>query len=163
MKLRISHGVSAGALVLLAAAISLSVHAKEQPMATASGPFDVKLSALDAYNRDDASMGRRAIDKQFHGALEATSRGEMLSVGTARDNGGYVAIERVTGTLDGRAGSFALQHNATMTAGVPYMNIVVVPGSGTGALSGIAGRMTIDIAAGGAHSYRFEYELPPGA
>jgi len=158
MKLRIRDTIFVGAALVALSAIH--TNAKEQPMATASGPFDVKLTALDAYNRNDASMGRRALDKQFHGALEASSQGEMLSVGTARDNGGYVAIERVTGTLDGRSGSFALQHNATMTAGVPAMNIVVVPGSGTGALSGISGRMTIDIAAGGAHSYTFEYELP---
>jgi len=164
MKLRIRRRtLFAATLAALFAATTFHTQAKEHPMATAHGPFDVKLTALDAYNRGDASMGRRALDKQFHGALEATSQGEMLSVGTARDNGGYVAIERVTGTLDGRAGSFALQHNATMTAGVPAMNIVVVPGSGTGALSGISGRMTIEIAAGGAHSYTLEYALPPAA
>src|SRR6185312_16440810 len=72
----------------------------------ASGPFDVKLATLEAYNRSDAAMGRRSIDKRFHGELDAISQGEMLSVGTARDNGGYVAIERVTGTLHGRSGSF---------------------------------------------------------
>jgi Protein of unknown function (DUF3224) len=130
---------------------------------TATGPFDVKLDALQTYNQADPSMGRRSIDKRFHGELDATSKGEMLSVGTARDNGGYVAIERVTGTLAGRSGSFALQHNATMTAGVPYLNIVVVPGSGTGELSGLSGSMNIDIAPGGAHSYRFDYSLPPAA
>ena len=105
-------------------------------------------------------MGRRSIDKQFHGDLEATSRGEMLSVGTARDNAGYVAIERVTGTLSGRKGSFALMHDATMTQGVPALHIIVVPGSGTDELSGLSGTMAIEIAAGGAHSYSFTYSLP---
>src|SRR5512143_409480 len=98
---------------------------------TATGPFDVTLDTLQPYNQADPSMARRSIDKRFHGDLDAHSQGEMLSVGTARDNGGYVAIERVTGTLHGRRGSFALQHNATMTRGVPHLNIVVVPGSGS--------------------------------
>ena len=129
---------------------------------TAHGPFDVELGMLQTYNQADPAMGRRSIDKRFHGDLDATSRGEMLSVGTSRDNGGYVAIERVTGTLHGRSGSFALQHNATMTAGVPYLNIVVVPGSGTGELAGSSGSMKIDIAPGGAHAYRFDYTLPSG-
>ena len=125
----------------------------------AKGPFEVKVAPLDSYNKE---LGRMSLDKQFHGDLEARSQGEMLSVGTARDNGGYVAIERVTGTLHGRSGSFALQHNATMTAGVPYLNIVVVPGSGTGELAGLSGSMQIDIAPGGAHAYRFDYTLPSG-
>jgi hypothetical protein len=127
----------------------------------ATGPFDVKLATLEPYNKSDATMARRSLDKQFHGDLDAASQGEMLSVGTARDNAGYVAIERVTGKLHGRAGSFALQHNATMTQGVPYLNIIVVPGSGTDELKGLSGSMKIDIAPGGAHSYRFEYTLQP--
>ncbi|HET7584962.1 MAG TPA: DUF3224 domain-containing protein [Gemmatimonadaceae bacterium] len=128
----------------------------------ATGPFDVHLSPLEAYNQDPgAGIGRMGLDKRYHGGLEATSTGEMLSAGSARSSGGYVAIERVTGTLDGRRGSFALQHNATMDAGTPELNIIVVPGSGTGELAGLSGRMTIDIAAGGAHSYELEYELNP--
>jgi len=126
----------------------------------ASGPFDVKLNLLETYNKDDATMGRRSIDKQFHGDMEATSQGEMLSVGSAKDSGGYVAIERVTGTLQGRRGTFALQHNATMSSGVPSLNIIVVPGSGTGELAGLSGQMMINIAPGGAHSYAFDYTLP---
>lgn len=125
----------------------------------AAGSFDVKLTVLDAYNKDDAAMGRRSLDKQFHGDLEATSRGEMLSVGSAQGSGGYVAIERVIGALHGRSGSFALQHNATMSRGTPDLNIIVVPGSGTGELSGLSGTMTINIAPGGAHSYEFDYSL----
>ena len=152
--------------VLLGAAFALPNHSHATQeittMQQAKGPFDVKLATLAPYNGDDAAMGRRSIDKQFHGDLEAVSRGEMLSVGTARDNGGYVAVERVTGTLAGRRGSFALMHNATMTQGVPALNIVVVPGSGTGELSGLSGAMTIEIAPGGAHSYAFSYTLPAG-
>jgi len=126
----------------------------------ARGPFDVKLAPLETYNKDaDAKLARMSLDKQFHGDLDATSQGEMLSSGSAKDSGGYVAIERVTGSLGGRRGSFALMHNATMTRGAPYMNIVVVPGSGTGELAGLSGKMTIEIAAGGAHSYDFEYAL----
>jgi hypothetical protein len=128
--------------------------------AHASGPFDVKLNLLEPYTKNDPAFGRRSLDKQFHGGLEATSQGEMLSVGSAQGSGGYVAIERVIGTLHGRKGSFALQHNATMTQGAPYLNIVVVPGSGTGELVGLTGTMQIQIAPGGAHSYSFEYALP---
>jgi len=126
---------------------------------TASGPFDVKLSLLEPYNKNDPAFGRRSLDKQFHGDLEATSQGEMLSVGSAQGSGGYVAIERVSGSLHGRKGSFALQHNATMTQGVPFLNIIVVPGSGTGELSGLRGSMKINIAPGCAHSYEFTYSL----
>jgi hypothetical protein len=127
--------------------------------ARAIGPFDVKLNLLEPYNKNDPAFGRRSLDKQFHGDLEARSQGEMLSVGSAQGSGGYVAIERVTGSLHGRKGSFALQHNATMTQGAPYLNIIVVPGSGTGELAGLSGSMQIQIAPGGAHSYLFEYAL----
>jgi hypothetical protein len=125
----------------------------------ASGAFEVKLNLLEPYNKHDTGFGRRSIDKQFHGDLDATSQGEMLSVGSAQGSGGYVAIERVTGTLQGRQGSFALQHNATMTQGVPYLNIIVVPGSGSGDLIGLSGTMRINIAPDGAHSYEFDYAL----
>ena len=125
----------------------------------ASGPFQVKLNLLEPYVKSDPGFGRRSIDKQFHGDLEATSQGEMLSVGSAQGSGAYVAIERVSGSLHGRKGSFALQHNATMTGGVPYLNIIVVPGSGTGELTGLSGTMKIHIAPGGAHSYEFDYSL----
>jgi hypothetical protein len=129
----------------------------------ARGPFDVKVSPLDAYNKDEGvNLGRMSIDKQFHGDLEATSKGEMLAAGSGAkgSSGGYVALEKVTGTLHGRSGSFVLQHNATMTRGEPYMNIIVVPDSGSGALTGLSGKMNIIIAAGGKHSYEFDYNLP---
>jgi len=126
----------------------------------ASGSFEVKLGPLGPYNTDDGGkLGRMSIDKQFRGDLEATSKGEMLSAGTdVKGSAGYVAIERVTGLLNGRSGSFVLQHNATMTRGEPYLNIVVVPDSGTGALKGLTGTMAI-IIADGRHSYKFDYSL----
>ena len=129
---------------------------------SATGPFEVKLApqALSAV-AEPSGLGRMSLDKQFHGALEATSNGEMLSwMDAARSSGAYVAMETVRGTLDGRAGSFVLMHGSTMNRGEPSQSISVVPGSGTGALAGLTGRMVVDIAPGGAHSYRFEYTLP---
>lgn len=127
----------------------------------ATGPFEVKLNPLSTYDNSEGSLlGRMSIDKQFHRDLEATSKGEMLSAMTSvKGSAGYVAIERVSGTLDGRSGTFALQHNATMTRGVPQLVITVVPDSGTEQLAGLAGAMTIDIV-DGKHSYDFEYTLP---
>lgn len=124
------------------------------------GTFDVKLSPLDPHNRnEEARIARMAIDKQFHGELDATSQGEMLSAGTAvKGSAGYVAVERVTGTLQGRRGSFTLQHNATMIRGAPYLNIIVVPDSGSGELKGITGTMNIRVEHG-THYYEFEYSL----
>ena len=129
-------------------------------MHNAAGTFDVKINPLAPYNTAaGAKLGRLSIDKQFHGDLEATSQGEMLSVGTdIKGSAGYVAIERVTGKLNGRSGGFVLQHNATMTRGAPYLNIIVVPDSGTGELVGLSGTMHIIIAEG-KHSYDFQYSL----
>jgi len=128
----------------------------------ASGTFEVKLNPLPAYNTSaDAKLGRMSIDKQFHGGLEGTSQGEMLSAMTdVRGSAGYVAIERVDGTLNGRRGSFVLQHNATMSRGEPYLNIIVVPDSGSGELAGLSGSMKI-IITDGRHSYEFDYTLAP--
>jgi Protein of unknown function (DUF3224) len=127
-------------------------------MNKAAGTFDVKINPLAPYNTSgEAKLARLSIDKHFHGDLEATSQGEMLSAGTdTKGSAGYVAIERVTGTLNGRSGGFTLQHNATMTRGAPYLNISVVPDSGTGELAGLSGTMHIIIAKG-QHSYEFEY------
>jgi len=127
----------------------------------AEGQFDVKLAALPAYNDAEAArFGRRSIDKQFHGDLDAVSRGEMLSAGTAvPGSAGYVAIEYVTGSLHGRTGSFALQHTGTLDRGQPTLSVTVVPDSGTGELSGLRGSMDI-IITGSEHRYRFDYTLP---
>ena len=129
-------------------------------MPRASGTFEVKISPLTLNNSAaDASLGRLDIDKQFFGDLAATSRGEMLSAGTAvKGSAGYVAIERVSGTLQDRAGSFVLQHTGTMNRGEPQLSISVVPDSGTDELIGLSGTMTIKIA-DGVHSYEFDYTL----
>jgi hypothetical protein len=131
----------------------------------ASGPFDVKLTPQKPDNAaaESAGLGRMSIEKQFHGDLEATSAGEMLAAMSAiQGSAGYVAIERVSGTLHGRSGSFVLQHNATMTRGAPSLNVIVVPDSGSGELAGLAGTMNIVIAEGGKHSYEFAYTLGAG-
>jgi len=127
----------------------------------ARGAFQVKLAPLPPYDTAEGSLlGRMSIDKQFHGDLQATSKGEMLSAGTTvKGSAGYVAIERVTGTLGGRSGTFVLQHSATLNRGEPLLSITVVPDSGTGELEGLAGKMAIEITAG-RHSYTFDYTLP---
>jgi len=130
-------------------------------MAThASGTFEVKLNPQPPVeNVGDPSVGRLSIDKRFHGDLDAISKGEMLAAGTdVKGSAGYVAIERVTGALHGRDGSFALQHCGVMTRGAPQLSITVVPDSGTGQLIGLAGKMAINIVEG-KHSYDFEYTL----
>jgi hypothetical protein len=135
---------------------------KEKPLTTrATGPFEVKIVPQTPDGKfEDASLGRMTIDKQFHGDLEGTSKGQMLTGMTAtKGSAGYVAIERVTGTLNGRTGTFILQHSATMNRGTPELSVTVVPDSGTGQLEGIAGKMNI-IIADGKHSYDFEYTLP---
>ena len=126
----------------------------------ASGTFDVKLSPQASDDRSEgAPLARMSIDKQFHGDLEGTSKGEMLTAGTAvPGSAGYVAIERVTGTLHGRAGTFALQHSGTMTRGAPHLTLTVVPDSGTAELTGLAGTMAITIV-DGKHSYELEYTI----
>jgi hypothetical protein len=127
----------------------------------ATGGFDVKLTPEALADKGaDAHLGRMSIDKQFHGDLEGTGKGEMLSAATSvKGSAGYVAIERVTGALRGRSGSFVLQHTGVMNRGTPDLKISVVPDSGTGQLVGLAGTMMIKIV-DGKHSYDFEYTLP---
>ena len=125
----------------------------------ATGPFDVKMIPQD----DKAVVGvtRMLIDKQYHGDLEGAAKGQMLTGGMSADkSGAYVAIEKFTGTLHGRTGSFVLHHTGIMTRGKPDLTILVAPDSGSGQLAGISGKMTINIAADGKHSYDFEYTLP---
>ena len=126
----------------------------------ASGSFVVKLTPQPAQDEVIGSfLGRLAIDKQFHGELAGTSRGEMLAAGTeVKGSAGYVAIERVTGTLQGRSGSLVLLHSGSMTRGEGKLNVTVVPDSGTGQLKGLAGSMAIDIVEG-QHLYQFQYTL----
>jgi osmotically-inducible protein OsmY len=122
----------------------------------ASGPFEVKLTPQDDKLNDGIS--RMVIEKQFHGDLEGASKGQMLAVGSAQSSGVYVAIETITGTLQGKTGTFALYHTGVMAKSAPTLSVNVVPDSGTGQLQGISGKMTIKIA-GGKHSYDFEYTL----
>ena len=130
----------------------------------AEGTFEVKTTPIAG---DEATagtpIGRFALDKQFHGDLEAKSKGEMLGAGDpAKGSAGYVAMEQVTGTLNGRKGSFALEHIGSMDASGFKLAVAVVPGSGTAQLTGIAGTMTIAQAAG-KHSYTFDYTVPSDA
>ena len=124
----------------------------------ATGTFEVKLTPQD--DGADAPIGRMSIDKQFHGDLAGTSKGQMLMSSSPSVSGsaGYVAIEKVTATLHDRRGSFYLQHSGTMTRGVGELTITVIPDSGTDELVGLRGKMNI-IIADGQHSYEFEYEL----
>ncbi len=136
---------------------------KERIMSTlASGTFEVKLAPQSQDDAaGDANLGRMSIDKQFHGDLDATSKGQMLTAMTAiKGSAGYVAIERVTGTLHGRSGTFVLQHSGTMSRGDQKLTVTVVPDSGTGQLAGLAGEMSINISEG-MHFYEFEYTITP--
>jgi hypothetical protein len=127
----------------------------------AEGQFDVKNIPLAP---DDSTagtgIGRFGLDKQYHGDLEGTAKGIMLGFGNpAQGSAGYVALEQVTGTLQGRSGSFALQHSGQMQPGVFELDVRIVPGSGTGQLAGIGGSVTFTNASG-IHSYKFDYALP---
>jgi hypothetical protein len=128
------------------------------------GSFSVKSTVHPPYDAaDGVSLGRMTIDKQFQGDLQASSVVEMLAAGTGvKGSAGYVALERVKGTLLGKTGSFVLQHSGTMTRGVAALSVSVVPDSGTGELKGIAGTMSIEIV-DGKHSYQFDYSLHPDA
>jgi len=126
---------------------------------TAHGTFDVKVIPQAPDDAAGGPFGRLFLDKKFHGPLDATSKGQMLAARTAVEgSAGYVAMEIVTGTLDGRTGSFMLQHSGTMTKGVATLTVTIVPDSGTDQLVGIAGSMKI-IIADGKHSYELEYTL----
>lgn len=124
----------------------------------ARGSFDVKLTPAE--QSADMPVGRMTIEKEFHGDLEATSSGQMLMAASSSVQGsaGYVAIEKVTGTLSGRTGSFFLQHTGLMTRGAGELTITVIPDSGTDELVGLSGRMNI-IITDGKHSYEFDYTL----
>ena len=128
----------------------------------ATGTFDVAVEPLGTPDKaEGATLGRMSLSKQLQGDLTGTSKGEMLTAMTdTKGSAGYVAIERVIGTLQGRSGTFVLQHIGTMTQGAQQMTIKVVPDSGTGQLIGLSGTMTISIV-DGKHFYEFDYVLPP--
>ena len=127
----------------------------------AKGTFEVKLDPQgDADKAEGSTLARMSIDKRYHGDLEGAAKGTMLTAGTeVKGSAGYVAVERVTGTLNGKSGSFVLQHSGTLTRGAAVQNIFVVPDSGTGQLAGITGKFVVIIAEG-KHSYEFDYTLP---
>lgn len=145
---------------LIAGVLPAPAFQKDSSAHHATGSFDVKLTPQPLTDGSDSTLGRMSIDKQFHGDLDATSKGEMLSATTAvKGSAGYVAIEKVSGILAGRTGTFVLQHHATMDRGTPHLTIEVVPDSGTGQLTGITGTMNIRITEG-KHFYDFDYALP---
>jgi hypothetical protein len=129
-------------------------------MERATGTFDVQLKPLANDPGADPGFGRMSLDKQFHGGLEGSSQGQMFTaMSPVQGSAGYVALERFTGALNGRKGTFVLQHSGTMTRGLGSLTIKVVPDSGTEDLAGLNGRLNIEIDAGN-HSYTFEYSLP---
>jgi Protein of unknown function (DUF3224) len=127
----------------------------------ATGTFEVSMTPSDSpQERTVGTLGRMLLDKKFAGDLVASSQGQMLTAMTpTKGSAGYVAIELVTGTLGGRIGSFVLQHSGTMDRGAPLLLVTVVPDSGTGALVGITGQLTIRVA-DGKHFYTLDYTLP---
>ena len=142
-------------------ALGMAAYSQKGAVVThhASGPFEVKLTPQGDDKAEGSTLARMSIDKQFHGDLEAVSKGEMLSAGTnVKGSAGYVAIERVTGKLHGKSGSFVLQHSGTMTRGAPQLAVTLVPDSGTGELAGLSGKMSIKTAEG-KHTYEFEYSI----
>lgn len=128
----------------------------------AKGEFDVKRTPQGSLDMGDGvQIGHMRFDKEFHGPLQATSVVHMLAAMSPVDgSGAYVAIERIVGTLDGLSGSFLTQHSGVLTRGTPTLNLTVVPDTGSDALTGLSGRIAIDIV-DGKHFYTFDYELEP--
>ncbi|AOS44182.1 hypothetical protein Verru16b_01243 [Lacunisphaera limnophila] len=148
-------------LATLALGLATAALSSAQPIAApgptrAAGAFEVKMTP--------AGEARFTLDKSYTGDLTATATGEMLvAMTTTKGSAGYVAIEKVTGSIAGRSGTFYLQHTGTMNRGTPSLSITVVPDSGTAGLTGLTGTMDIQIAADGSHTYTFDYTLPePG-
>jgi|SRR5580700_2586452 hypothetical protein len=164
MKIIVAFSVSLVLLLTYIRMRSTGVVAAQGAIVTehASGTFEVKLAPSgEADKAEGSTLGSYSLDKEYHGDLEAIAKGTMLTAGTdVKGSAGYVAIERVTGTLKGHKGSFVLQHNGTLTRGTPQQNIIVVPDSGTGELVGLTGKLTVMIESG-KHSYEFDYSLPP--
>ena len=127
----------------------------------ATGTFDVKITPQASdLAPEGPNLGRMSIEKQYHGDLEGPAKGEMITAAgiAVKESAAYSAVERVSGTLQGKKGSFALQHTGIMTRGTPSLNVTVVPDSGTGELTGLTGRMDI-IIEGKQHSYVLDYEI----
>lgn len=126
----------------------------------AKGSFEVTMNAEPPYDEaDGVSLSRARFDKRFAGPLDATSEVHMLAARTPHEgSAGYVAVERITGALEGRRGSFVVLHMGLMRRGEDELRVVIVPDSGTGDLTGIAGTMQIEID-GGQHEYTLDYSL----
>lgn len=151
------------AAVVTAANRNHEQNSKREPMPShATGSFEVKSTPQPSgFKTEDPNLGRATGEKQFHGDLEATSEVQMLTAGTKiKGSAAYVAIEKITGVLKGRSGTFILQHAGTMNRGVAELTVTVVPDSGTEQLAGLSGKMNITATADGKHSYDFEYALP---
>ena len=127
-------------------------------MLQANGPFEVQIAPQAQDEAEGSTLGRMALDKQFQGDLTATGKGTMLTVGTVAGSAVYVAIERVSGTLHGRSGTFVLVHNGSMTSQSQQLTVTVAPDSGTGELAGLAGELAISIV-DGQHMYSLTYSL----
>jgi hypothetical protein len=152
--------------LLLTPVLAPAIHA--QPAAKgslmshhATGSFEPVVKPLPPDFPDAPALGRMTINKQLHGGIEGNSTGQMLTaMSETKGSAGYVAVELVTGKVDGRAGSFSLIHLGLMDRGKPTLTVTVVPDSGTGELVGLTGTFTINITADGKHTYDFEYTLP---
>ena len=127
----------------------------------AKGSFTVEMAPQgEPETADGVALGRMALNKAFTGDLEGIGVGQMLTALTpTQGSAGYVAIERVSGSLHGHKGSFVFQHNGIMNQGAKQLTITVVPGSGTDELAGLAGTFSLNIVEG-EHLYQFEYSLP---
>ncbi len=154
------------ALRIIVPAIAAAVAAAPPALATeaamrhAKGPFDVATKPIEQDKAEGSTLGRFSLDKTYHGALDATGKGEILTIGTeVPGSAAYVATERVVGTLDGKTGGFALVHRGSMRGKDMSMTIDIVPDSGSGALKGITGRLIITVIEG-KHLYELEYALP---
>jgi hypothetical protein len=158
-----SVGVAAALFAAAVAAPSSTIWATSgEATMHAKGHFDITVTPQQADNPQAEAAGllRMSIDKRYHGGIDGVAQGEMLASGDGKQHGAYVAIEKITATLDGRSGSFALVHRAVMQQGVPEnWMISVVPGSGTGQLAGISGTLTITISEG-KHFYELQYTVP---
>lgn len=158
-------GTSVGSILCFSAAVAPTSNPRQKEVnmtIRATGPFEVKLVPQgDDDKAEGSTLARLSIEKHFHGDLEATAQGQMLTAVTGvKGSAGYVAIERVSGTLNGRSGTFVFQHSSTLTRGAPHQSVTVVPDSGTGQLTGLTGSIVVIIAADGKHSYEFDYSLP---
>jgi hypothetical protein len=130
-------------------------------MIKATGTFDVKITPQASdLAPEGPNLGRMSLDKQFQGDLAGAAKGEMITAAgiAVKESAAYSAVERVTGTLHGKPGSFALQHTGIMNRGTPSLNVTVVPDSGTGELTGLTGKMEI-IIEGKLHKYVLDYEI----